>query len=174
MKQKFNSTVATMTFKDGSVYIADCAAEEYERLEAIVYAKAPETLQGLIESGCSITRYCACSQENVDNLKRFIAKDLTEKGYTVLNNQFGHAEEQSTEVPEINTQEDMTLDVSDIVISSSHKRPVIIEDIISHKKARYESMTALAKAINCRLITIFRHAKEQKLINKRYRITYAD
>lgn len=174
MKQKFNSTVATMTFKDGSVYIADCAAEEYERLEAIVYAKAPETLQGLIESGCSITRYCACSQENVDNLKRFIAKDLTEKGHTVLNNQFGHAEEQSTEVPEINTQEDMTLDVSEIVVTSSRKRPVIIEDIVSHKKARYESIKAVAKALNSKYITIFKYISEQRLVNNRYRITYAD
>lgn len=85
-----------------------------------------------------------------------------------------YAEEQSTEVPETNIQEDMTLDVSEIVVTSSRKRPVIIEDIISHKKAHYESIAAVAKALNSKYITIFKYINNQRLVNKRYRITYAD
>lgn len=179
MKETFNTIVAIMTLANGKKYVTTCkySIKEYDNLKDTIYKSASRELKQAMNEGCDIEAYSVCPAKNAEELKNMLiyryATDDKQFGYNIGNKRSSlkaNKVKQSTE----DEQDSMTLDVSEIVVTSSRKRPVIIEDIISHKKARYESIIAVAKALNSKYITIFKYINEQRLVNNRYRITYAD
>lgn len=155
MKEVFDQVVATMKFKNGSIYIASCLYEEYEKLKEIICAKASDSLKSYIAKGCEISANFVCSATQVESYKKMLAQFFTQEGVNVLNGQRRFETNSGRKAPD-------------------KSKPVVVEDNIMRTKTSYSSIKEASEELRKNYNTLYKYIGSQKLLDGRYLISYSE
>ena len=155
MKEVFDQVVATMKFKNGSIYIASCLYGEYEKLKEIIYTKASDSLKSYIAKGCEISANFICSATQVENYKKMLAQFFAQEGVNVLNGQRRFETNSGRKAPD-------------------KSKPVVVEDNIMRTKTTYTSIKEASEGLKRNYNTVYKYLKENALLDGRYLISYSE